>query len=305
MRRMEWLWIPITVGAAVFQALRTALQKFLKGKLSTNGATFTRFFYGMPVAVAYVFALTALTHQAMPQPNPTFWIGVVAGGVSQIIATSLLLHVLSFRNFPVGVAYTKTEVLQAAVFGLVFLGDRLSAMGTASVAVGTFGVMLVSLVQSDRPYLSMLTGWLQKPALIGIVSGSFFAVSAVGFRGASLSLGHPDPLVAAAYTLAWANTLQVLMLGAWLALRERDQFGKVIRTWRVSALAGLASVLGSGCWFTAMTLQAVAYVRTLGLVELLFTFAFSVFWFREKARPTEVMGVLLIVASVAMILNAG
>jgi drug/metabolite transporter (DMT)-like permease len=301
---MEWLWIPITIGAAVFQALRTALQKFLKGKLSTNGATFTRFFYGMPVAVAYVFALTALTQQAMPQSNLSFWLWVVAGGVSQIIATSLMLHVLSFRNFPVGVAYTKTEVLQAAIFGLVFLGDRLSAMGTASVALGTFGVMLVSLVKSDRPIVSLLTGWLEKPALIGMLSGSFFAVSAVGFRGASLSLGYPDPLVAAAYTLAWANTLQVLMLGAWLLWRERDQFGKVIRTWRVSALAGLASVLGSGCWFTAMTLQQVAYVRTLGLVELLATFAFSVLWFREKTRPTEVMGIALIVASVAMILNA-
>jgi len=94
------------------------------------------------------------------------------------------------------------------------------------------------------------------------------------------------------------------MLGAFLFWRERDQFGKVIRTWRASSMAGLASVLGSACWFTAMTLQTVAYVRTLGLVELLFTFAYSVFWFREKARPTEVMGVIFIVASVAMILNA-
>jgi drug/metabolite transporter (DMT)-like permease len=301
---MELLWIPITLGAAVFQALRTALQKYLKGKLSTNGATFTRFFYGMPVAVVYLFGLAAFTHQAMPQPNAMFWLWVVAGGVTQIIATSLLLYVLSFRNFPVGVAYTKTEVLQAAVFGLVFLGDRLSAMGTVSVALGTFGVMLVSLVASQHPFRALFTGWLEKPALIGIVSGSFFAVAAVGFRGAALSLNYPDPLLAAAYTLAWANGLQVLMLGAWLFWRERDQFGKVIRTWRVSSLAGLASVLGSGCWFTAMTLQAVAYVRTLGLVELLVTFAISAFWFREKHRSTEIVGVLLIVASVAMILNA-
>ena len=301
---MELLWIPITIGAAIFQALRTALQKFLKGKLSTNGATFTRFFYGMPVAVLYIFVLTALNGQQMPQSNAVFWTWLIAGGVSQIIATSLLLYVLSFRNFPVGVAYTKTEVLQAAVFGLVFLGDRLSTMGTVSVALGTFGVMLVSLVASDRPYLAIFTGWLQKPALIGMVSGAFFAVAAVGFRGAALSLGHPDPITAAAYTLAWANTVQVVMLGAFLFWRERDQFGKVIRTWRASSMAGLASVLGSACWFTAMTLQTVAYVRTLGLVELLFTFAYSVFWFREKARPTEVMGVIFIVASVAMILNA-
>jgi|DewCreStandDraft_4_1066084.scaffolds.fasta_scaffold36828_2 drug/metabolite transporter (DMT)-like permease len=301
---VEWLWIPITVAAALFQCLRLALQRFLKGRLSTSASNFTRFAFGMPVAIAYLLGLLFGLGYTVPRIDQTFLAWVVAGGLAQIVATGLLLHVFSFRNFPVGIAYAKTEVIQAAVFGLVFLGDRLTAWGSASILVSTLGVMLVSLVASDRPLRALLGGWMERSALIGIASGGFFAVSAVGFRAASLSLEHPSPIVAAACTLAFATTFQSAALGAYLAWREPDQFAKLAQAWRPSLLAGLTSVLGSAGWFTAMTLQAVAYVRTLGLVELLFTFLVSALWFREKPRPTEIAGVVLVVAGIAMILNA-
>ena len=53
------LWIPITVAAAFFQNLRSALQKHLKGRLSTAGATYSRFCYAVPFAIAYVAGLAA------------------------------------------------------------------------------------------------------------------------------------------------------------------------------------------------------------------------------------------------------
>jgi len=300
----DWLWIPITVAAALFQCLRTALQKYLKGRLSTTASTYTRFVYGMPVAIAYALALVHVAGHAAPTPAPTFFFWVLTGSVTQILATFLLLYVLGFRNFPVGVAYSKTEVVQAAVFGLAFLGDTVSAWGVLSIAVGTLGVMLMSMVGDRHPLKALATGWLERPALLGIASGAFFAVAAVGFRAASLSLGHPSPLMAAAYTLAWATALQSALMTAYLAWREREQFRHVVDTWRMSGLAGLMSVLGSGCWFTAMTLTAVAYVRTLGLVELVFTFLVSALWFRERPRAAEAAGVALIVVAVGAILNA-
>lgn len=300
---VEWLWIPITVAAALFQCLRTALQKFLKGRMSTSASTFTRFAFGMPLAVLYVLGLVLVGGYAAPQPGPAFFAWVVTGGLAQIVATGLLLHVLSFRNFPVGVAYTKTEVVQAAVFGLIFLGDHLTAWGSASILISTLGVMLVSLVASGNPLRALLTGWMERSALLGIASGGFFAVSAVGFRAASLSLEYPNPIVAAAYTLAFATSIQSIVLGAYLAWREREQFRNLAAAWRPSLMAGVMSVLGSAGWFTAMTLQTVAYVRTLGLVELIFTFLLSALWFREKPRSTEIAGVALVVLGIAMILN--
>jgi drug/metabolite transporter (DMT)-like permease len=300
----DWAWIPITVAAAFFQSLRTALQKFLKGRLSTVGSTFTRFAFGVPFAAAYLALLVLGAGWEMPRPDASFALPVLTGAAAQVVGTALLLRVLDLRNVPVGVAYTKTEVVQAAVFGFVFLDDALSGWAWAAVALGTLGVMLISLQRSDRPLAALVSGLGSPAALMGMASGAGFAVAAVGFRGASLSLGHDSALVAAAYTLVWATGLQTLMVAAWLALREPEQFGRVARAWRPSLAAGLAGAIGSGCWFTAMTLQSVAHVRTLGLVELVFSFAMSALWFRERTTANEVAGVVLLVAAIAMILNA-
>jgi hypothetical protein len=37
--------------------VRTALQRHLTGRLSTNGASFTRFVFGLPMAVVYLVAM--------------------------------------------------------------------------------------------------------------------------------------------------------------------------------------------------------------------------------------------------------
>jgi drug/metabolite transporter (DMT)-like permease len=97
--------------------------------------------------------------------------------------------------------------------------------------------------------------------------------------------------------------MQTVLMGSYLALRERDQLAKVILTWRVSALVGLTGVLGSAGWFLAMTLQKVAYVRTVGQVELVFTFIASYFFFKERASRAEIAGIGLIVAGIVVLLN--
>ena len=301
---MDGLWIPVTIGAAFFQSVRTALQKYLKAHhLSTNGSAFTRFFYGFPFALLYVFALHHGAGLDWPVPHAEFFLWIVVGGVTQIIATSLLIYVFEFRNFPVGIAYSKTEVVQAAVFGLVFLGDRVTPWGIGAILVSTVGVMLISLVKSDKPMRAFLTGWVEKPALIGMASGAFFAVAAIGFRGASLSLNHGDFAMSAGYSLAWATAIQTVMLGVYLFWREPEQIGRVLSSWRVASLVGVSSAAGSICWFTAMTIQVVAYVRTLGLIELIFTFLISTLAFRERPSSTEVAGILLVVVGIAMVLN--
>lgn len=300
---MEQVWIPITVAAALCQSVRTALQKALAGKVSTNASAFVRFAYGAPFALVYLLALAFAMGVAPPAPSGRFLLCVVAGSVAQIVATSLLIHVLGKRNFPVGVAYSKTEVIQAAVFGLVFLDDRLTLWGAAAILTGTLGVMLFSIARGPVGAAALVSAWTSRTALLGILSGACFGLSAVGFRGASLAAGLESPFLSAAYALAWSTVLQSLMMAAWLQVREREQWAKLARVWKPSALAGIASVLGSAGWFTAMTLVPVAYVRTLGLVELLFTFALSVFWFRERPRRREAVGVVLLVCGIAMVLN--
>lgn len=297
------LWIPITIAAAFCQNLRTVLQKQLRGRLSTNGSTFTRYAFGSPVVVLYVVGLHAIAGLPWPDANLTFLAWVVAGSATQILATAFLIHIFSFRNFAVGVAYSKTEVIQAAIFGLIFLGDAVTLWGAVAIAIGTLGVMLISLTGTQHVLRELLTGWTERPALIGLASGGLFGIAAVAFRAAALSLHGHGFVMSAGYTLLWANLLQTGVLTAYLFLREPGQLGKVIAAWRVSAAAGVLGVTGSALWFMAMTIQVVAYVRTLGLIELIFTFAFSWFWFKERPRLTELIGITLLLVGIGMALN--
>jgi drug/metabolite transporter (DMT)-like permease len=300
---VTWLWIPITVAAALLQNIRTALQKHLKGRLSTNAATYTRYVFGFPIAILYLAVLTAGFGLPLPAFNWSFGAWMALWASTQIVATSLLLYAFAYKNFAVGVAYSKTEVIQAAVFGLVFLGETVTGYGAAAIALGTVGVMLMSVDGNQPLARAFLLGWAERPALIGIASGGVFAISAVAFRAASLALAHSDFLSAAAYTVVFATVLQTALLTAYLYIREREQIRLVFAHWRIASLPSVAGVLGTICWLTAMTLQSVAYVRTLGLVELVFTFVISVFAFREKPARTEMIGVALLVAGIGLVLN--
>ncbi|WP_377291257.1 EamA family transporter [Rhizobium sp. SG2393] len=295
-------WIPITIAAAFLQNLRSALQKHLRSSLGTTGASFARFGYGFPVAILYVAALAAFAGYRMPQPNLTFAVWGIIGGLAQIYATILLVHLFSLRNFAVGTAYSKTEPVQAALFGLIILGERLTAGAVAAIIVGVIGVMLISVARQRLSPGNLVRAMTSREALIGIASGAVFGISAVAYRSASLSLGGDQPIMQAAFTLACVTGFQTVYMLVWMAITDRAEIGRVARSWRSSSLVGLAGVTGSACWFTAMTLQQVAYVRALGQIELVFTFISSVFIFRERINRIEVTGCLLIVSGILLLL---
>ncbi|UIJ71389.1 DMT family transporter [Aurantimonas sp. HBX-1] len=296
------LWIPITIAAAFLQNLRSSLQRQLKGRMGSTGATFARFGFGFPFAVLYLLALHRIGGLAMPAPNPAFLLAVTVGGVAQVLATFLLVYLFAFRNFMVGTAYSKTEPVQAAIFGLILLGETVTWLAFAAILAGAFGVALISV--AGRGDVKIGKALFSREAGIGILSGALFGVSAVCFRGASLSLDDGGVLIRAATTLVFATGIQTLVMLAWMLLRDPLELAAVARAWRPALLVGLVGVTGSAGWFTAMTLEKVAYVRALGQIELVFTFASSVFWFREKIARLELVGCLVIAASLITLLGA-
>ena len=295
-------WIVITIAAAFLQNLRSALQKHLQGSLGTTGASFVRFGFGFPLAIAYVFGLHYAAGYAFPQLNGSFVFWAVLGGLAQIFATILLVYLFSLRNFAVGTAYSKTEPVQAAIFGLIILGERLTPGAIAAIVVGVAGVMMISVARMPLSWRNLLVALTGRTALIGIASGAVFGISAVAYRSASLSLDGPNAVMQAAVTLACVTTFQTVFMLVWMMIKDKSEIGRVARSWRSSALVGLAGVTGSACWFTAMTLQQVAYVRALGQIELVFTFMASIFLFRERINRMETAGCLLIVAGILLLL---
>ena len=296
------IWIPITIVAAFCQNLRSALQKHLKGRLSTGGATYVRFFYAWPFAVIYVWALNEWGGMAYPNFNGKFLLYCVLGGASQIIFTGLLVWLFSFRNFAVGTTFSKTETVQVALLGFLLLGDTLSTGAILAIFISVLGVMAMSAAQTNITFKTLLASLIEKSTLIGLASGLFLGGSVVFFRGAALSLDYDGYIMPAAYTLAVSVVIQTVIMGVYLLWREPGQMRAVLVNWKWAGAVGVAGVLGSIAWFTAFTLENAALVRAVGQIELVFTFIASAVFFREKSTPLEVSGILLVIAGILLIL---
>ncbi len=297
----EWLWIPITIVAALAQTARNAAQRHLTAPLGTLGATLVRFLYGLPFAVLWLLGVHAVGDFPLPAPNSTFLGWVILAGVTQIAATALLLRVMTERNFTLGIAYSKSEVIQVAVFGLVFLGDPITLATATAIAVGTLGVLLMSPIDRRHPLRTLVAGWTTRPALLGVLSGAAFGIAAIAYRGGALALEGAAFPMAAAYTLVAALTAQTLLLVGWLLARDAAIVVRVCRAWRVSLFAGLMGATASAGWFTAMAIEPAAHVRTLALIELLFGYVVSRRIFRERVTRIELIGMLLLTAGLLIV----
>jgi drug/metabolite transporter (DMT)-like permease len=293
-----YLWIIFTLIAAAGQTARNAMQRELTAKLGTVGATHVRFLFGFPFAILFLIGVVLVTGRALPQPGLAYWPWLLLGTIAQIVATALMLAAMGERSFVVAYAYIKTEPVQVAVFGLVFLGDPLTLPIGIAILIATAGVMTMSV----RPGVSLMSDL--RPVLLGVGSGAMLALSVVGFRGAILSLQDPHFVLAATLTLALGLVLQAALLSLYLAVTDAAVLRAIARAWRPSLLAGFMGAFASEFWFLAFALAAAANVRTLALVELLFAQLISTFIFGQKTSIREGLGIVLVVVGVALLLWA-
>jgi drug/metabolite transporter (DMT)-like permease len=296
----SWLWAVFTLIAAAAQTVRNAAQRELTGKLGTVGATHVRFLFGCPFALIFLLAMLG-TGGTPPRPTPSFWPWLLDGALAQIAATALMLAAMEERSFVVAIAYIKTEPVQVALFGLVFLGDAVTPMMGAAIVIATLGVIIMSLRGGTWGAAS---GGSWRPTVLGLSAGACFALSAVGFRGAILSLHDPSYVVAATFTLAAGLVLQSVLMTLYLVLRDRAVLAAIVTAWRPSMFAGFMGALASQFWFLAFALATAASVRTLALVEVLFAQAISHFVFRQTVSPREGAGIVVIVIGVVLLIWA-
>jgi drug/metabolite transporter (DMT)-like permease len=290
-----WLWIPLTIFAAAAQTVRNTAQRRLIDDLGTLGATLVRFLYGMPLLTLWLLGLLALPAFTAPPLTWHFVGWVVIAALSQMAGTALLLQAMATRSFAIGLVYSKSEVIQVALFSVVFLGEDLSLVTALAIVVATMGVILLS----SRGKASG-GRWADPAALFGLAAGTGFAISVIGYRGANLAL-ETTPFVAAAETLFWSQLLQAVLLVGWLLARKPSVVLAVLRAWRLSIFAGVAGAAASLANVTALALEPASHVRTLILVEVLFTYIVSMRVFREAVSRRELAGIVLVVLGVGAI----
>ena len=293
------IWIPITIIAAFSQNLRSIFQKKLQENLSNIGATYVRFAYGLPFVIIYFFIVNNFSEDylSINEINLEFMLYCTIGGVSQIIATFLLLKIFVTSNFAVGTVYSKTEPIQAAFFGFILLHEMITLIGFLGILIGLVGIIITAFSKINKRY-----SLFSSTVLLGLLSGTLFGLSAVMFRGASHSLYTYNFLLSSAFTLLIAISIQTIILTFYIYFTDIKQFYLIVVNWKQSVIVGLFGAVASLCWFYAMSIQNVAYVRALGQIELIFTIFASIFYFKEKFKFTELLGIVITLIGILIIL---
>ena len=293
------LWIPFTVVAALGQVARNAMQRSLTKPLGTWGATNIRFLFGFPFSVLFLAVVLVATGDHLNNPPTVFWPWLLLGALSQIVATGLMLLAMNDRSFVVTTAYLKTEAIQTAIFGFVFLGDQLNWLKVLAIVIATVGVVITALRPGGEKSFAEL-----KPTITGLVAAAAFALSAVGFRGAIINVPGVSFVTAASFTLVLGLFVQTLILTIYLHWRAPHILRAIFGMWRPSTLAGFTGAFASQFWFLAFALTAAANVRTLALIEVLFAQAVAYYSFKQPVAPRELLGIALIVVGVAVLVGA-
>ena len=284
------IWIPITIFAAFSQNLRSIYQKKLQKNISNISSTYTRFLFGLPFVFIYFLFLYNYSNTTflVSNINLQFIFYCLIGGISQIIATFLLLKIFMTNNFSVATAYSKTEPIQAAFFGFILLSDPISFIGFIGILIGLIGIMITSIKK-----VNLSINFFNLSVFYGLLSGSLFGLAAVLFRGASHSLFSIDYILTSSFTLLIAIGIQTLILTIYILFKDIKQFYLLYLNWKDGLIVGFFGAFASICWFYAMSVQNVAYVRALGQIELIFTILASIFYFKEKIIKTEILGILI------------
>lgn len=293
-----WLWAVFTLIASAAQTARNATQRSLTARLGTVGATHVRFLFGLPFALVFFAGIVAVTQPGLPAPNLAFCAWVAGGAATQIVATALMLAAMGQRSFVVTTAYIKTEPVQVALFGFVLLGDPVTPGLALAIAIATAGVVTMAL----KPGATAAADG--RATALGLAAGAGFGMSAIGFRGAILSLNHADYVTAASFTLVAGLLLQCLLLTGWLLATDRAVLGAILRAWKPSLAAGFMGALASQFWFLAFALASAASVRTLALVEVLFAQGVSRYALGQRTTAREGVGIALIIVGVVLLIRA-
>ena len=279
-------WILFTLGAVVMQTVRNALQSKLSGAVNTSGVTLSRFILAPPIALVYLLILYSSSASQVPEFSGSFIAVVLCASLLQIAATSLMVILFKQKNFAIGAGLAKSEALVAGVVGMLFFGSYLTPLGWAGILIGAIAVFVLS--SGNR-----LHGISVKTMVIGLACGTCFALTSLLVREASHML-NVQHTVAAAWVLLWVLCVQTISLSGYIALTKPFVFRQLTNAKKQVLAISTVSCLGSICWFTAMALQHVALVKTLGQLEVLLTLILSHYWLKNAVTKREIAGLLLI-----------
>ncbi len=292
-------WIIFTIAATILQTFRNLEQKSLNQKLDTLTVSWSRFILPLPFAIICV----VLTFSEV---RAHFILLCAVTAFFQIAGNAFLLKTIKSRNFSIGIAFYKTEILQSLILGLVFFNNSISATAFVAIVITSIGMVLMSNIswRSGKNFYQQF----DKSALFGALSGLCFAISAFSLKAAAQELidDNRTNFIAAVIVLMWVISLQNIFFAVVKSSQNRlrrDLASLFTAENKWSFLkTGALSYAGSVCWFSAYALGNVVYVKAIGQIELLLAVLISYAHLKERQSKSELAGITLTLIGISILI---
>lgn len=219
-------------------------------------------------------------------PENLAWWPVVASGLIHVVYIGTLARAYNIGDFSVTYPIARgTGALVAAVGGVLFLNDRLTAVSIAGILVAVVGIFLLA----GRADVSHVRAAL-------LVSLTIGAYSVIDGHGSRLTGGNLYPLVLFIAT-GVTTTIAGIAMG-----RTRDMV-QAMRTHSPKfALAGSASALTYWMVLIAMQKAPVGYITALRESSVVIVALVGTRYLGESDMKRRVFAALVVVAGLAVLI---
>ena len=137
---------------------------------------------------------------------------------------------------------------------------------------------------------------------MGIGSGAALALANIFYFKATILLDGDLLLLDASFTAALAITMQTIILGTYLILRQPEQLMLCLANWRIGIFIGITAAVSTAAWFMAFAMFHLGAVRAIGQIELIISILFSWLFLKEKITLLEVIGISVLGISIILVL---
>lgn len=293
-------WIFLTILAIFFQIIRNLEQKKLHKDLDIFTTSWSRFILPFPFAIIAVIS----TFQTY---NFEFFHYILINALFQILGNIFLIKTIQTKNFSVGVAFSKTEIIQALILGFLLYNFRFNFNEILAIFLAFIGIIL--LAKLDFKNLKNFIKSLKNIAsLYGVLCGFCFGITSYNIQFASnylISDGFNSikaSTLVLLYTIFFQNIFFIILKSFQKRLFCDVKKLFLIENYRKFLITSLSSFVGSICWYGAYSIGNVIHVKTLGQLEIIASMLVSKLHFKEKNSIKENLGIIFIIIAILLII---
>ena len=296
-------WVLITAIASLSQTLRSVFQKNIIEDVGVLASAYSRFIFALPfVALLAVFFLDIEEFLILKNLSVKTWFFLVTASICQILFTIILIKLFTLRSFAIGVAFSKTEVIQTTLLEIVIIGFILTSHVLLAIIIGFIGMLfmskqkLIGNVGHSRLFLQQV--------ILGVSCGIFLGLSSVLYKVAldsvAIDLIYKKVIVLSFLALA----IQSVLFGAFIVITdEKKNLEKLFNSWKKGLPVGFFGCSATFCWFYAFSLVDATLVRAVGQLEIVFSVLMSYIFYKERITGFELIGMSLITISILALLG--